>query len=525
MEHQRGNSSSLSVPFTFEHSKNLGNKILKPIRQEKIVKVPVTQYVEKIIEKEEIKYVNKYVDVIKPIITYKTKHISKPIYLDKIKYEPKLIEKEKIIHIPKIEYRNKVVEIPVYVHKENIIEKKVPLIIERVIPVLKVKKIEKEVLTDTVEIPEICEITKDGTNAKIKENIYYEQQREEEIPGKVSIRSNAYVAGVESVVSAASVANVLNVEDEACITKEYKDAYNKETYRNMESTDESPVICSSKHVPHSSVGKFKNQNVNRSSPSNASSNEDSYTEKLEHKNETTYNDATNESAHYGTMPDDSPLMIDEENTSKNYDQKSMEEENYYDINEHYKNSNINHVSINLPKTKDQFQESFEQQYVNFCDKKYNFASDNIIHNNLPIINYDTSNNRYIEDNMNELINEQFMRESSKDTLRHISKTAEDKNRQILCTKLKDHIDIDQKKTSLPSNMHISYENYSSSQNAYSQRSVTGKSNFMPSYANSNGQAFVSVRPATILEYVPKQRKYKSSFCNLMKNCCGGSSDC
>ncbi|SBS82405.1 inner membrane complex protein 1i, putative (IMC1i) [Plasmodium ovale curtisi] len=502
MESQTGSKRPSNVPYTFEHSKNLGNKILKPIRQEKVVKVPVTKFVEKIIEKEEVKYVNKYVDIIKPIITYKTKHISKPIYLDKIKYEPKLIEKEKIIHIPKIEYRNKIVEIPVYVHKENIIEKKVPLIIERVVPVLRVKKIEKEVLTDTVEIPEICEMKKDEANRKSTKQDY--EAGNEEISSKALVKCNVYVVDV---------------------TKESEDGYNKETYRNVESVNESvgehPVVYASKRASHADVEKFRNQRLSTSSISNLEYNEDDY-KHMENKKDTMYNDDTNEEVPYYNMAENCKNIINEENINKEYVQNNKEED-YYDIDGLYKHPNIPHLSMHLPATKGISQESLKQCYVNLShNNNYDNISVHRVMDNSHIVNYNNTNRGYNVGNLHEVNNHQLIQGSFNDSRGNISKRVEENSPQNYWEHLKDNNEEEKQKPCVSSNIHMSYENYVSSQNGHTNaRSVTGKSNFMPSYANSNGQAIVSVRPATILEYVPKQRKYKSSFCSFMNKCCGG----
>ncbi|GAW79670.1 hypothetical protein, conserved [Plasmodium gonderi] len=580
MKNNMENAHIMNVPYTFEHSKNLGNKILKPIRQEKVVKVPVTQYVEKIIEKEEIKYVNKYVDVIKPIITYKTKHISKPIYLDKIKYEPKLVEKEKIVHIPKIEYRNKIVEIPVYIHKENIIEKKVPLIIERVVPVLKVKRIEKETLIDTIEIPSICEMKKKEININNTKNEY--EQNILHIQRNNSGSNNFYTV------------NVMN---------ENQDIYNKETYRNMESqNNSSPAVYSHMRVsPSFEIEKIKRKNESGHYGDSIESDEDNYERNLQHKNETMYNDATHDDdIHYeqilekgGRMvsaegiPDKGNVsneenilnerstsneenvmneegcisneknasfverLLNEESNLKNYMQNRMEN-NYYNTDNRHKKSSVTHVSVHLPTTKEELRESLEPGYVNSVESSYNVSlnpisversgkildsssmgnnmdsSNMYVMNNNHVFNYNNSINRYNEYNMNELINEQLIRGGSLNNSKpDISKSIEENVNQLsYCTNLKDHMETEQHTLHTPSNMHVYKENYVSSQNERRNQSGGSKPgrnklNFMPSYANSNGNAIVSVRPATILEYVPKERKFKSGFCNFMNKCCGG----
>lgn len=547
-----------NVPYTFEHSRNLGNKILKPIRQEKIVKVPVTQYVEKIIEKEEIKFVNKYVDVVKPIITYKTKHISKPIYLDKIKYEPKLIEKEKIIHIPKIEYRNKIVEIPVYLHKQNIIEKKVPLIIERVIPVLKVKKIEKEVLTDVIEIPSICEMAKRERiiNSSTKQE-YTNRVMVPQMARGVSDRNNFY---------AVAEAN------------ESQDMYNKETYRNMESRNDtsSPAVYFPVQMsPSTEMEKFKGPHRGSHSVVRSESDEDSCGGKLEHKNETTYNEATHEEGeegedrkqgdNYGDAAGNAEGTPNEEYLSSGqnlhirqrlHDGESISRENaqgtvqtgHYREDDLYKKSNITHVSIHLPTTKEELREALQRNSANGGEGSYGvslneateersgrnriassgasnlrsgnngYASDN----HLFTYNHrDGRNGRYNEYNMNQVMSEQLIRESFNDSRRDMSKSVEENVGQgNYYSDVKGRIESQQHNLSVPSNIHVYKENYSSSQNVYRNESGKTRSNFMPSYANSNGQAIVSVRPATILEYVPKQTKGKSRFCSFLNRCCG-----
>ncbi|CRG93461.1 inner membrane complex protein 1i, putative [Plasmodium gallinaceum] len=489
MEGETGNFPS-NIPYSFEHSKNISKQILKPIRQEKIVKVPVTQYIEKIIEKEQVKYVNKYVDVIKPIITYKTKHIPKPIYLDKIKYEPKLIEKEKIIHIPKIEYRNKVVEIPVYVHKEKIIEKKVPLVIERVVPVLKIKKIEKEVLTNTVEIPEISEITKNEMNIKISKNSY---ESNKEILSKVPIKKNTYALDLKN-------------------SKE--DVYIPETSRRYESLND-PIMYSSMQVHHSEIDQLKAQKLNNGN-SNTTSEEGSYKDRLYNKNETGYHDATNDDVNSNLISDNENRINNTEINSKEY-VKNMEE-NYYNIEELHKNFNTTHVSIHLPTTQNVVQESIEQSYMNSYDNNCNISMNHIIDNNCINDNGNTPN-RYNEDSMKAITNEKLIHESCNGSKRYSSIPIQENSHGNYRAITGDHIEMEQKSVN-PSNMHFSYENYALSQNIYGQRSIPSKSNFKPSYANSNGQAFVSVRPATIVELKPKPRKNKTSICNFINNCCG-----
>ncbi|SCM05013.1 inner membrane complex protein 1i, putative [Plasmodium chabaudi adami] len=485
MTSQMENATPSNVPYTFEHSKNLGNKILKPIRQEKVVKVPVTKYVEKLIEREEVKYVNKYVDVIKPIITYKTKHIPKHIYLDKIKYEPKLIEKEKIIHIPKIEYRNKIVEIPVYIHKENIIEKKVPIIIEHVIPVLKVNKIEKEVLTDMIQFPEICNMPKN------------ENTMRNEVSSNKSVEENK-----TSVVG---------------ITKEDTDIYNKETYRNVDSIEEPVAINEQMEMSNYEKENIKREDGSNRSISKAPSSEGSYKVTIEHKNETMYNDETNEDAHYNEIP---------ENTSNMMNNVNNLNENYYDVNENRRNQNISHLSIHLPISQEVSHESGEQAYTNIShnnnSNNYVPSLNHLIKNN-QYINYNNMDNRYSERNMNDLINNQYVQESFTGSRRNIPAYANENMSQQYHENLKNCIEIDQQKVHIPSNMNISCENYSVSQKVCNNTSQSGvdKKNFTPYYANSNGQAFVSIRPATILEYSPKPRKFKSRFCNIMNKCCGG----
>ncbi|CRG98845.1 inner membrane complex protein 1i, putative [Plasmodium relictum] len=491
MESETGNFSSSNIPYSFEHSKNISKKILKPIRQEKIVKVPVTQYVEKIIEKEQIKYVNKYVDVVKPVITYKTKHIPKPIYLDKIKYEPKLIEKEKIIHIPKIEYRNKVVEIPVYIHKEKIIEKKVPLVIERVVPVLKIKRIEKEILTNTVEIPETSEISKNETNIKISKNAH---DLNKEVLIKIPIKKNTCSSDLKN-------------------SKE--DVYVPETCRQYESLNE-PIMYSPMQVSPK-IDHFKGHKLN-SDNSNTTSDKDSYMKRLDHKNETGYHDATNDDVNYDVIADNENRINDAQINSKEYI-KSMEE-NYYDIDERRKGFNTTHVSIHLPTTQNAVQESVEQSYLNSYNNDCNISMNHIIDIKRSNDN-DSISRRYNEDNINTVINEKLIHESCNGSRKQSSILIQGNIPGSYHTFTKDHTEVEQKYVN-PSNMHISYENYASSQNIYGQRSVPSKSNFKPSYANSNGQAIVSVRPATIVEFKPKQRKNKTSLCNFMNNCCGGN---
>ncbi|ETB58662.1 hypothetical protein YYC_03815 [Plasmodium yoelii 17X] len=491
MTSQMENANPSNVPYTFEHSKNLGNKILKPIRQEKVVKVPVTKYVEKLIEKEEIKYVNKYVDVIKPIITYKTKHIPKHIYLDKIKYEPKLIEKEKIIHIPKIEYRNKIVEIPVYIHKENIIEKKVPIIIEHVIPVLKVNKIEREVLTDMIQIPEICNMPKNE-----------DTMRNEVSSNKLVEESKTSVIG---------------------ITKEDTDIYNKETYRNVDSIEEPAVINEQKEISNYEIEKIKRDNESNSSISKAPSSEDSYKVTIDRKNETMYNDETNEDAHYDEIPENASNMINHESNSKTQLQNNLNE-NYYDVTENRRNHNISHLSIHLPMSQEVSHESVEQAYANISHDNNNNSyvpSLNHLMKNDQYINYNNMDNRYSERNINDLINSQYVQESFTASRRNIPTNGT--MSQQYHENLKNYIEIDQQKTHIPSNINISCENYSVSQKVCNNTNQSGvnKQNFTPYYGNSNGQAIVSVRPATILEYSPKPRKFKSRFCNIMNKCCGG----
>ncbi|ANQ06810.1 Uncharacterized protein PCOAH_00010640 [Plasmodium coatneyi] len=528
-------NASNSVPYTFEHSRNLGNKILKPIRQEKVVRVPVTQYVEKIIEKEEIKFVNKYVDVIKPIITYKTKHISKPIYLDKIKYEPKLIEKEKIIHIPKIEYRNKIVEIPVYLHKENIIEKKVPLIIERVLPVLKVKKVEKEVLTDVVDIPSICEMEKmDKMERKINSSTKHEYKETLMIP---------------QIATGNSDRNNFYAVKEAT---ESQDMYNKETYRNVESRNDissSPAVYSPvKMSPSVQVQKFKGHRGRSDSVASGESDENSRGEKLEHKNETMYNDATQEEDeegdNYGDAVENAGGMLNEEYIAsgqglRNDESISREhvqgivQTGHYSENDLYKKSNLTHVSIHLPRTKEELHEVLQGNSVNAGQGSYgsnriassgasNLRSGNERYaSNNNLFTYDQRNNRYNEYDMNQMMNDQLIRESFNGSRRDMSKSVEENvGRGSYYSDVKNRIESQKHNLSVPSNMNVYKENYSSTQNVCRNESGRTRSNFMPSYANSNGQAIVSVRPATILEYVPKQRKAKGRFCSFMNRCCG-----
>ncbi|KJP89565.1 hypothetical protein AK88_00776 [Plasmodium fragile] len=508
-----------SVPYTFEHSRNLGNKILKPIRQEKIVRVPVTQYVEKIIEKEEIKFVNKYVDVIKPIITYKTKHISKPIYLDKIRYEPKMIEKEKIIHIPKIEYRNKIVVIPVYLHKENIIEKKVPLIIERVLPVLKVKKIEKEVFTDVVEIPSICEMAKGERNINSStKHEYIDSVMIPHIATGNSDRNNFYAVGEAN---------------------ESQDMYNKETYRNVESQNDissSPAVyCPVKMSPSIEVQKDKGSHGRSHSVVSGESDEDSCGGKLEHKNETMYNDATNEEGEEadnyvyaagnvgGTSNEDylaNAQVINSsqgvrygESISREHAQRTVQTGQYGE-NDMYKKSNISHVSIHLPTTKEELREVLQCNSVNAGEGSYGVTLNQATEDR-------SSYGRYNEYDMNQMMSKQLIRESFNPSRRHMSKSVDGNLGQgNYYSDVKDRIESQHHNLSVPSNIHLYKENYNLAQNMSRNESGKTRSNFMPSYANSNGQAIVSVRPATILEHVPKLRKPKSRFCSFLNKCCG-----
>lgn len=500
MQGETINVPSSSVPYTFEHSKHLKSKILKPIRQEKVVKVPVTQYVEKIVEKEEIKYVNKYVDVIKPIITYKTKHISKPIYLDKIKYQPKVVEKEKIIHIPKIEYRNKIVEIPVYVHKENIIEKKVPLIVERVVPVLKVNRVEKEILTNSFEIPEICEMTKDENNIHIGKNVHETNQQ---ISCNVSEKGNSFVSE---------------------INKEKSDIYNIETYRHMQTTNASPKVYSQLEISSSNMD---NQNVetlkdkNNVVDSNDTSDEEEYNEgNLEHKNETRYHEATNEYSNYDFTSEKNQKINDEENNSKELINNNNMEENYYDIDERFKDSNISHVSIHLPEEKGIEQQSYEQNYMNSCNNNYNIIESNLGDTSGSVYNNINTYGTYYSDNMNPQFDKTFVNQSYNGSKGYIQKIMQRNHIPNYSTNTMEHLKIVEEKHPNSSNLHISNEKFSTLPSVYGARSVTGKSNFVPSYANSNGQAIVSVRPATIVEYVPKSKKYKASLCNFINKCCG-----
>lgn len=464
-------------------------KILKPIRQEKIVKVPVTEYVEKIVEQEEIKYVNKYVDVIKPIITYKTKHVPKPIYLDKIRYETKVIEKEKIIHIPKIQYKNKIVEVPVYVHREKIIEKKVPLIIERVVPVLKVKKTQKDVYLDSIEIPDICEIKTSEKKEKVNRN-FPVPQRENSIR-KQSVQRNG------------SVASYVKVNED--------DTANMKTYRLEEEV--APEMTSNKHSEIVQNYKYKGENMSESS--HANSEVDSKQEQpIVHKHETKYHEDVLRETNNDSYSENSQRII--------YTNEKREEPNYLGngnsflvkTNEQY---NTLGVSIHLPEYEPEGVEYSEQKSTNEEEQNYHLSVNNIQGNDT----YDNGK-MYLGNHLNnqyKSVSEQvFRNENSRmDPKLHYSFPAGEAYQESYQNN-KEQIEMEKAYSQANGSVQITHEN-NTMQNI--QMNDYNKQNLRPSYANSNGQAMISVRPATIVEFKPKSRKMKNPMCNFLNNCCGG----
>lgn len=468
-------------------------KILKPIRQEKIVKVPVTEYVEKIIEQEEIKYVNKYVDVIKPIITYKTKHVPKPIYLDKIRYETKVIEKEKIIHIPKIQYRNKIVDVPVYVHREKIIEKKVPLIIERVIPVLKAKKMQKDVYIDNIEIPEICEIKK--------------REKRESSHRTVNIQQRESSARKNSVQLNGSVSSSIKVNEE--------DSENMKTYRIHEEIEEAPEQTS--NMQQVMEQKYEYKGEVRSQSSHDNSEMDSRQEQMMHKHETIYQE--------GIVREPMRESYVENNQRIIYTNDKREEPNYLEQNNSFhargnEEYNTMGVNVHMPEYETEGAEYSEHRSINEYAQNYQVTVNNTQGNNEEAFD---NRNMYLANHMNnqnKSVSEQVFRNENSvpiDPKLHYSfPLREDYHENYQNNK--EHTEMEQNYNQTHASVQISLDN-NTMQNI--QLSEYGKRSAKPSYANCNGQAIISVRPATIVEYKPKSRKVKNPMCNFLNNCCRG----
>lgn len=467
-------------------------KILKPIRQEKIVKVPVTEYVEKIIEQEEIKYVNKYVDVIKPIISYKTKHVPKPIYLDKIRYETKVIEKEKIVHIPKIQYRNKIVDVPVYVHREKIIEKKIPLIIERVVPVLKVKKTQKDVYVDSIALPNICNV-KNSEKREIVEKKGSSKQRESSIRKEVIQRNESITHSVK-----------VNEDDTA----------NMKTYRlNDEAI---PEMTSNRHSEIVQNYKYKGENRSESSQANS----DIY-----------YNQGEQEVQKHDTKYHDD--IIRNQNNNDSYSEHSQriiysnekgEEPNYLGNNSSYlvkTNDQYNTlgVSVHLPEYDTENVEYSEHKYGNNDEPNYHLSVNNVQFDDTHNINGRTNLGNNILNQQKSISEQVFRNENSFiDPKLHYSFPTPDGYQEYYQNNHKENIHIERNYSQ--ANVNTPCENNNTVQNIQINE-YNSKQNLKPSYANINGQAMISVRPATIVEYKPKPRKMKNPMCNFLNNCCGG----
>lgn len=511
------NYNTQQAVFNGENAKTMGKKILKPIVQEKIVKVPVTQYVEKIIEKEEIKYVNKYVDVIKPIITYKTKHISKPIYLDKIKYEKKILEREKIIHIPKIEYRNKIVDVPVYVHKEKIIPKNVPLIIERVIPVLKVKTHEKNVLAETIAVPEICDMSVKNEGNKGLKVVTENQQQENS--NRLSVNKMNYAPNLRS--------------NEVDVTQ-------MKTYRfNDGIVEQNENVCTNVTME----GKPIKKGPASSSASANEDNESNVDNRPPQKHNTEYHDETNEDPYSVRQSEETPEEIHasiniEQDLVGNGEHIINESHQYHSMedNLHY---NTTRVSVHLPDHANGREVEGYEQVHSGDHSNYNASISNLISmNNINNMNnlHNMNNNimvnengqMYIMDtgNGNKSISEQVIKHSAAQIdpklYSYPVHTNYQENYQDL---VHEQVDVEQiyGKINAPS---VSREQHNVMYNMTSERVNPNmkKQMLRPSYANSNGHAIVSVRPATIVEYKPKSRKNRPPMCNFLNNCCRGNKE-
>lgn len=492
MESERENNNNdtqeVQNVYNGENARNMGKKILKPIIQEKIVKVPVTQYVEKIIEREEIKYVNKYVDVIKPIITYKTKHISKPIYLDKIKYETKVLEKEKIIHIPKIEYKDKIVEVPVYVHREKIIEKKVPLIIERVIPVLKLRTSEKNVLVDTIAMSDICDMSeKDRVNRNLR--IITENNRQEN-SNKISLKNMSSISNMKS--------------DEI-------DSANMKTYRLSEETMQEHIINEANKI-NIQTKKVSSEETN----SDVNAHEDNVSaieSQAEIKNNIEFEGECNESVNAEEQCVNEKR--EEININVNIEEvPEHEEQQFYNIGTNSE-FNTTRVSVHLAEHIREG-EGYEQSCAG-NQSQYNASVSNLMNMN---------KNTMFNVNGNKSVSEQAFKYNTApmDPKIHsfpIHGNYQENNQEI---SYEQH-EIDQSYAKI--NMTPSVrEHYNVEHIAQSEiiHMTPSKQNFRPSYANSNGQAIISVRPATIVEYKPKSKKSRAPMCNFLNNCCRGNQD-
>ncbi|VWU50478.1 inner membrane complex protein 1i, putative [Hepatocystis sp. ex Piliocolobus tephrosceles] len=512
-------SVSSNVPFTFEHSRNQKNRILKPIRQEKIFKVPVTKFVEKIIEKEEIKYVNKYVDVIKPIVTCKTKHVPKLVYLDKIKYEPKFIEKEKIIHVPKIEYTNKIVEVPVFIHRHNIIERKIPIVVERVIPVLKVKKDEKCVVTNSVKIPIICQSEKIENNADIN-NDNFKRINEENTSRNLTV-NNIYKM------------NTLKDND--------KETYIKDMCAPIEYGNESHNITTSPKTSHTVIEEFIDEKVNINNIDNEVYNNGSINRSLTSYKEAIYNEANNEQENYKAVDRNSENVLSVkceslENASHNLNKNSSDigdAENTKDITDAENNENIidtkvnkhlhaSRVSIHMPANTNLTKESIERQYLNlsYNNNDYNMnlnyvvSDDKIINNNNFTTNYETGYT-------NGLNSKQCIGASFNGFAKPSVQNIEFNSTHSYFGDIKQSMELEQRKRFSTANVNNPSINCTVSQNSFkNSQYITGTPNMTPSFENKNKQTFVSVRPATILEYTTKPVKPITNICNFMNKCCG-----
>lgn len=489
-----------------DNAKHMGKKILKPIIQEKIVKVPVTQYVEKIIEKEEIKYVNKYVDVIKPIITYKTKHILKPIYLDKIKYETKVLEREKIIHIPKIEYKNRIVEVPVYVHREKLIEKKVPLVIERVIPVLNIRTSEKNVLADTIATPGICIISdKDKMDKHLKCVTEQHKENSNEIPhNKMSFASSMRSNDVD----------VTNMQTYVSNQESIREQVGENVTNNMQGNKIESDDCSSKDSAHGD----NESNIGRSAP-------------LKHN--TQYEGESNENIH---EEDHAEEPKEETNYISNVEDHFTENRQEYVINGEHQDSNagINSeynttrfnidISEHVHVTEDEGFEKFNGNHSHYEVSTNNLMDMNM--NNNAMFNENGQLYTVKNENENRAFSEQhYISEPTQAEPKVYSfpfhGSYHNKYQEV---KHEQH-EVEPNYANI-SMLHVPKEQYASVHTIHNERIIQtpSKPMFMPSYANGNGQAILSVRPATIVEYKPKARKHRASLCNFLNNCCRGNQE-
>ncbi|KOB89504.1 hypothetical protein PFDG_05052 [Plasmodium falciparum Dd2] len=204
-------------------------------------------------------------------------------------------------------------------------------------------------------------------------------------------------------------------------------------------------------------------------------------------------------------------------TSRRKGYGNFMEENYYAIEDRFKASNISHVSIHLPEEKGIDQQSYERNYMQSCKNNYNRIESNLRDTSGSVYNNINTYGTYYSDNMNPQFDKTFVNQSYNGSKGYIPKIMQRNHIPKYSTNTMEHLNIVEEKHPNSSNLHISKERFSTLHSVYGARSVTGKSNFVPSYANSNGQAIVSVRPATIVEYVPKSKK-QSSLCNYINKC-------